>query len=100
MPIKPRRPSALSLAHGVPENSKDNAKFRCISGKWSMNYGISVQNYRAERRTRRSKSDVNAAFDKPRVLAKLGALGSQTLIEKVAGIDDRLNPAGEHSKRR
>ena len=44
--------------------------------------------------------DVDAAFNQPRILAKLGVLGSERLIEQVAGIDDRLNPAWEHAESR
>ena len=44
--------------------------------------------------------DIDSAFEQFGVLAELRVLGTQTLIQQVAGVDNGLDLPGEHAKRR
>ena len=44
--------------------------------------------------------DIDPAFEQFGVLAELRVLGTETLIQQVAGVDNGLDLAGEHAKRR
>ena len=46
------------------------------------------------------KPDIDAAFEQFGVLAELRVLGTETLIQYVAGVDNGLDLAGEHAPRR
>ncbi len=44
--------------------------------------------------------DIDPAFEQFGILAELRVLGTQTLIQQVAGVDNGLDLPGEHAKRR
>src|SRR5215831_808241 len=58
---------------------------------------LPVQNGRSKAGWRRLEPDTDSALNEPWVLPILNPLGSQTLIQQVAGIEDRLNFTGQDS---
>ena len=63
-----------------------------------MNYGITVQNHRVGDNPESLKLDVDTAFDEPRILSGLDTLRSERLLEKVAGVDNRLELRRKYAK--